>query len=122
MSDWFNKHKESLNLQDRIADRITRFSGSMIFVYIHIVGFTGWMLFLEKSPWSKLTLVVSLEAIFLATFVMISQNRQAERDKIQAQHQYEHQELELEENTKLTKEIHKLSNLVYNILDKKRNK
>src|SRR4029077_3252493 len=64
-------------LQLRIADRITAFAGSMSFVFIHAVLFAVWMLFLEHSPWPTLTLVVSLEAIFLSTFVMIGQNRQA---------------------------------------------
>jgi uncharacterized membrane protein len=49
----------------------------MPFVYVHVALFAGWMLFIESSPWPKLTLVVSLEAIFLSTFVMIGQNRQA---------------------------------------------
>lgn len=49
----------------------------MSFVYIHAAVFTIWMLFVEGDPWPKLTLIVSLEAIFLSTFVMIGQNRQA---------------------------------------------
>jgi Protein of unknown function (DUF1003) len=53
------------------------FAGSMNFVYLHVVLFTVWMLFIERSPWPTLTLIVSLEAIFLSTFVMIGQNRQA---------------------------------------------
>ena len=64
--------------QLRIADSITAFAGSMPFVYLHTVLFAGWMLFVESAPWPKLTLIVSLEAIFLSTFVMIGQNRQAE--------------------------------------------
>ena len=63
------------NLQNRIADRITRYAGSMHFVYLHIALFAIWMLLIEESPWPTLTLIVSLEAIFLSTFVMISQNR-----------------------------------------------
>ena len=65
------------DVQLRIADRITAFAGSMNFVYIHIALFTIWMLFIESKPWPTLTLIVSLEAIFLSTFVMIGQNRQA---------------------------------------------
>ena len=49
----------------------------MQFVYLHIVIFTIWMLFIESKPRPALTLAVSLEAIFLSTFVMICQNRQA---------------------------------------------
>ena len=63
------------SLEVRIADSITQFAGSMRFVYAHVALFTVWMLVLEKSPWPTLTLAVSLEAIFLSTFVMISQNR-----------------------------------------------
>src|SRR3954469_20118157 len=62
--------------QNRVADRITAFSGSMAFVYIHIIWFGCWIGFgVEKYPFGLLTMIVSLEAIFLSTFVMISQNR-----------------------------------------------
>jgi uncharacterized membrane protein len=64
------------NLEDRVADRITAFSGSMRFVYLHIIWFTAWIaLGVEAYPYGLLTMIVSLEAIFLSTFVMISQNR-----------------------------------------------
>jgi uncharacterized membrane protein len=64
------------NAQNRVADRITAFSGSMLFVYIHILWFGLWIgLGVEKYPFGLLTMIVSLEAIFLSTFVMISQNR-----------------------------------------------
>jgi uncharacterized membrane protein len=69
------KHAEQTQL--RIADAITKYAGSMLFVYVHVAVFAFWMLVLERSPWPTLTLVVSLEAIFLSTFVMIGQNRQA---------------------------------------------
>ena len=97
------------NVQMRIADWITAFAGSMNFVYIHIVLFTVWMLFIEKSPWPTLTLIVSLEAIFLSTFVMIGQNRQAAFQQAKADHDYTEQELELKTNTELTREIDKLT-------------
>lgn len=65
------------SLQNRIADAITTFAGSMVFVYIHIAWFAIWIgLGVEKYPFGLLTMIVSLEAIFLSTFVMISQNRQ----------------------------------------------
>jgi uncharacterized membrane protein len=64
------------SIQNRIADRITAFAGSMPFVYIHIAWFGCWIGFgVEKYPYGLLTMIVSLEAIFLSTFVMISQNR-----------------------------------------------
>src|SRR5665213_4251403 len=69
--------RRSATLQLRVADAITAFAGSMRFVYLHGVVFAVWMLVFEKSPWPTLTLIVSLEAIFLSTFVMIGQNRQA---------------------------------------------
>ena len=97
------------NLQLRIADKITAFAGSMRFVYVHVVIFAVWMLFLEKNPWPALTLVVSLEAIFLSTFVMIGQNRQAAFQQAKADHDFTEQELELKTNTQLTREIHVLT-------------
>lgn len=95
--------------QLRIADAITRFAGSMLFVYLHAVVFACWMLFVEKSPWPTLTLVVSLEAIFLSTFVMIGQNRQASFQQAKADHDFVAQELELKTNTDLTRQIHQLT-------------
>ena len=71
-------------LQDRLADAITAFSGRMVFVYAHIVWFGLWFVLntgrfgvlpFDPFPYGLLTMVVSLEAIFLATFVLISQNR-----------------------------------------------
>ena len=72
------KHAEERaeRVQNRIADKITAFAGSMAFVYLHVVWFAGWIGFgVEKYPFGLLTMIVSLEAIFLSTFVMISQNR-----------------------------------------------
>src|SRR5882757_2927328 len=97
------------NVQLRIADTITKFAGSMWFVYIHAIGFVLWMLFVESSPWPTLTLVVSLEATFLSTFVMIGQNRQAEFQQIKADHDFVEQELELKTNTELTRAIHAMT-------------
>jgi uncharacterized membrane protein len=101
--------KRAADIQLRIADWITGFAGSMNFVYLHIVLFTIWMLFVEKSPWPTLTLIVSLEAIFLSTFVMIGQNRQAAFQQAKADHDYNAQELELKTNTQLTREIDRLT-------------
>jgi len=95
------------DVQLRIADRITSFAGSMNFVYVHIMLFALWMLVLERSPWPTLTLIVSLEAIFLSTFVMIGQNRQGAFQQAKADHDFNEQELELKTNTKLTREIHR---------------
>ncbi len=97
------------NLQLRTADLITKFAGSMPFVYIHVVVFSIWMLLVERSPWPTLTLVVSLEAIFLSTFVMIGQNRAAAFHEAKAAHDFLEQEAELKTNTQLTREIHVLT-------------
>jgi len=97
------------DVQLRVADAITRFAGSMPFVYVHAVVFAVWMLTVESSPWPTLTLVVSLEAIFLSTFVMVGQNRQAELARVKANHDFREQELELKTNTELTREIHVLT-------------
>jgi len=103
-------HQSRLDsLQLRVADAITSFAGSMPFVYLHAAVFVAWMLWVESNPWPTLTLVVSLEAIFLSTFVMIGQNRQAEFQKIKAEHDFVEQELELKTNTDLTREIHVLT-------------
>jgi len=97
------------DVQLRVADAITKFAGSMPFVYIHAIVFAFWMLFVESSPWPTLTLVVSLEAIFLSTFVMIGQNRQAAFQQIKADHDFVEQELELKTNTELTRAIHAMT-------------
>lgn len=97
------------HLQLRIADAVTAFAGSMVFVYLHAVLFAVWMLAFESKPWPTLTLVVSLEAIFLSTFVMIGQNRQAAFQQAKADHDFVEQELELKTNTEITRSIHRLT-------------
>lgn len=121
MSQWSNRVSEQHpavvrlhemrgeNLQLRVADWITKFAGSMRFVYIHAIGFAIWMIWAEQSPWPTLTLVVSLEAIFLSTFVMIGQNRQAQFQQLKADHDFNAQELELKTNTELTRAIHEMT-------------
>jgi uncharacterized membrane protein len=104
------RHK---SLQLRVADTITTFAGSMMFVYIHAVLFVVWMIFLEKDPWPKLTLFVSLEAIFLSTFVMIGQNRSAAFQQVKANHDFTEQEQELKTNTALTREIEVLTKEIH---------
>ena len=85
--------------QDRVADAITRFAGSMSFVYLHLGWFAVWILLnlgllgsalvFDDFPFGLLTMVVSLEAIFLSTFVMISQNREAARADVRASLDFE---------------------------------
>src|ERR1700748_2840521 len=105
--------RRAANIQLRIADWITGFAGSMNFVYLHVALFTVWMLFIEKSPWPTLTLIVSLEAIFLSTFVMIGQNRQAGFQQQKADHDFVAQEQELKNNTNLTREVQQMTREIY---------
>ena len=86
-------------VQDHTADGITTFAGSMRFVYIHVAWFGVWIALnvglaglnheFDKFPFGLLTMIVSLEAIFLSTFVMISQNRQAARSDLRSQLDFE---------------------------------
>jgi uncharacterized membrane protein len=101
--------KRAEDLQLKVADAITAFAGSMPFVYVHVALFVVWMVFVEKNPWPTLTLAVSLEAIFLSTFVMIGQNRAAAFQQAKANHDFQEQELELKTNTELTRAIHVLT-------------
>jgi uncharacterized membrane protein len=108
------------DLQAQVADHITQFAGSMPFVYVHAVWFALWItLGVEPFPFGLLTMIVSLEAIFLSTFVMISQNRADEKRRVLADHQWElvqHEEqqneqlLQLSESIlNLTAEVHQLT-------------
>jgi uncharacterized membrane protein len=105
--------KRAGDVQLRVADAITSFAGSMMFVYIHAVLFVVWMMFIEANPWPKLTLIVSLEAIFLSTFVMIGQNRQAAFQQSKADHDFVEQEQELKTNTEITKAVHELAKAIH---------
>jgi uncharacterized membrane protein len=104
-------------VQNRIADQITSFAGSMRFVYIHLLWFGAWIgLRVEEYPYGLLTMIVSLEAIFLSTFVMISQNRADAKRQVIADQQWQtvkeedrqNQELIMISNQilELTKAIH----------------
>jgi uncharacterized membrane protein len=88
--------------QNRIADAITTFAGSMLFVYFHIVWFGCWIAFgAEDYPFGLLTMIVSLEAIFLSTFVMISQNRADARRQVLADQHWRTVQEEDEQNVEL---------------------
>ena len=90
------------DMQSRVADRITQFAGSMVFVYVHVVWFGLWIgLGVEKYPFGLLTMIVSLEAIFLSTFVMISQNRADERRKVFADQEWQFVQTEEKQNEEL---------------------
>ena len=97
------------SVQNRIADQITRFAGSMWFVYIHIVWFGAWILFgVEGYPFGLLTMIVSLEAIFLSTFVMISQNRADAKRQVIANQQWQ----TVKEEDRQNEELLQLSNQI----------
>ena len=97
------------SVQNRIADQITTFAGSMWFVYIHIVWFGCWILFgVEGYPYGLLTMIVSLEAIFLSTFVMISQNRADAKRQVVANQQWQ----TVKEEDKQNQELLDLSNQI----------
>src|SRR5260370_37306591 len=115
------KHAEAraASIQNRIADVITRFAGSMAFVYFHIIWFAVWIIFgVEGYPYGLLTMIVSLEASFLSTFVMISQNladfkRQAAADQqYKMVHEEDQQNMQLIE---LTSQILELTHAVHAI-------
>jgi len=90
------------SMENRVADQITRFAGSMRFVYIHIIWFAAWIGFrVEPYPFGLLTMIVSLEAIFLSTFVMISQNRADEKREVLADHQWQTVQQEEQQNEEL---------------------
>ncbi|OLE53837.1 MAG: hypothetical protein AUG51_11140 [Acidobacteria bacterium 13_1_20CM_3_53_8] len=92
-----NKAERSRTFQTRIADLITAFFGSMAFVYVHAIWFGLWILLniglvhihyiseFDPFPFQLLTMIVSLEAIFLSTFVLISQNRSQELSERRAE-------------------------------------
>ena len=100
------------SVENRIADRITAFAGSMQFVYIHIIWFSCWIGFgVEKYPYGLLTMTVSLEAIFLSTFVMISQNRADEKRQILANQQWQTVAEEDRQNQELLNLSHQILEL-----------
>ena len=100
------------SVENRIADRITAFSGSMRFVYLHALWFGAWIGFgVEKYPYGLLTMIVSLEAIFLSTFVMISQNRADEKREVIANQQFAMVKEEDSQNQELLQLSHQILEL-----------
>ena len=104
--------RRAQNLQNRVADRITAFAGSMRFVYLHILWFGCWIgLGVEKYPFGLLTMIVSLEAIFLSTFVMISQNRADAKRQLIADQQWQTVREEDRQNQELLELSHQILEL-----------
>ena len=107
------------SVQNRVADRITTFAGSMSFVYLHMLWFAVWIaLRVEKYPFGLLTMIVSLEAIFLSTFVMISQNRADAKRQVLADHQWDivqTKEKQNEDLLDLSKQILELTRAIHQL-------
>jgi len=84
VSEIEERERKQRSLGEKIAELIAAFCGSMVFVYVHVVWFGAWIvinsmipnLAFDPFPYTFLTLVVSLEAIFLSTFILISQNHE----------------------------------------------
>jgi uncharacterized membrane protein len=105
------------SIEDRIADRITAFAGSMQFVYVHIIWFSCWIGFgVEEYPYGLLTMIVSLEAIFLSTFVLISQNRADEKRQVLADQEWQtvrREDRQNEELLELSRQILELTKALH---------
>ena len=114
-------NERAASLQNRIADAITSFAGSMWFVYLHVAWFVVWLLFKpfgDVFPFGLLTMIVSLEAIFLSTFVMISQNRADQKREALAAHQWEIVQVEEKQNEELlgiSKQLIELTTAVHSL-------
>ncbi len=105
-------HDSAPTACNRIADRITTFAESMAFVYLHILWFGCWIGFgVEGYPFGLLTMIVSLEAIFLSTFVMISQNRADAKRQVVADQQWQ----TVREEDMQNRELLHLSNQILNL-------
>jgi len=110
------EYKKIQSIQDIAANKITAFSGSMLFVYIHALIFTVWIIVnliqdkkgFDPFPFGLLTLIVSLEAIFLSTFVMLSQNIEAKQADLRSQ-------LDYEVNVKAEKEVEEIKQMLTEI-------
>lgn len=108
---WHDRYEEARSAGDAVSDRVSGFVGSWTFVYIHVVWFGFWMLLpVEPFPYGFLTMIVSLEAILLATFIMMSQNRQAERDRHQAEDDYHTNRVAKEEIEDLQRSLARIEN------------
>jgi uncharacterized membrane protein len=96
-------------VENRLSDAITKFAGSMNFIYVHVIWFGLWLTIpVEKYPFGLLTMIVSLEAIFLSTFILISQNRADDKRQVVADHQWElvqARDSQIEEMLTLTRTI-----------------
>jgi uncharacterized membrane protein len=102
--------------QNRFADRITAFAGSMAFVYLSVLWFGCWIAFgVEEYPYPLLTMIVSLEAIFLSTFVLISQNRTDAKRQVIADQAWKTVQVEDKQNEELLDLSHQILELTKHV-------
>jgi uncharacterized membrane protein len=114
--NWHQKDESRRSFGDQVADTVANFVGSWPFILLHVLWFSVWILVpIEPFPYGLLTMTVSLEAIFLTTLIMMSENRQADRDRTQAEADYE-------TNVKAKEEIEELQTRLARIEDEKLDK
>jgi uncharacterized membrane protein len=109
--------REQRTATDRLAETIANFCGSMTFVWVHVVWFGGWILLntipgirhVDPFPFTFLTLIVSLEAIFLSTFILISQNLDSRISERRSHLDLQLNLLSEQENTKMIKMLHAIA-------------
>ncbi|HEU4966027.1 MAG TPA: DUF1003 domain-containing protein [Candidatus Saccharimonadales bacterium] len=125
--NWHQKAQEQRTIGDRIADGVSIGMGSWRFIIIQTIiiaiwiGGNAWLLFhFDPFPFIFLNLAFSAQAAYATPIIMMSQNRAAARDKVQAEHQYEHQEKELALNTELTKQVHLLTQQIHELLERQK--
>jgi uncharacterized membrane protein len=124
--NWYQQHLEGTGFGDKIADRVVQGMGSWAFIIIQTIIVTAWIfgngyfliVHFDKYPFILLNLVFSTQAAYASPLILMAANRQADRDKVQAEHQYNHQEKELLLNTRLTEDIHKLAQEIHALLSK----
>lgn len=124
--NWYQRHLEGSGFGDKVADYVVQGMGSWGFIIAQTAVVTAWILgngyFLifhfDKYPFILLNLLFSTQAAYASPLILMAANRQADRDKMQAEHQYEHQEKELVLNTQLTEEIHKLTQEIHDLMAK----
>ena len=125
--NWHQKAQEQRTIGDRVADSVSIGMGSWRFIIIQTIiiaiwiGGNAWLLFhFDPFPFIFLNLAFSAQAAYATPIIMMSQNRAAARDKVQAEHQYEHQEKELALNTELTKQVHLLTQQIHELLERQK--
>lgn len=112
--------REQRTPTDRLAEKIAKFCGRMTFVWMHVVWFGGWILFnsipglphVDPFPFTFLTLIVSLEAIFLSTFILISQNLDSRISERRSHLDLQLNLLSEQENTKMIVLLHAIAEKV----------